>query len=79
MHPNDTGRFALGNTTKSLAYGDDGSLTLYIQHDEPVDTDQRANWLPAPEGDIYLVLRLYGAKPEVLSGDWVPPPVEAMP
>jgi len=79
MHPNDTGRFALGNTTKSLAYGDDGSLTLYIQHDEPVDTEQRANWLPAPEGDIYLVLRLYGAKPEVLSGDWVPPPVEAMP
>ena len=79
MHPNDTGRFALGNLTKSLVYGDDGSLTLYIQHDEPADTEQRANWLPAPEGDIYLVLRLYGAKPEVISGDWTPPPVEAMP
>ena len=26
----------------------DGSLTLYIQKDEPTDPDQKANWLPAP-------------------------------
>jgi hypothetical protein len=27
----------------------DGSLTLYVQHDEPTDPDQKANWLPAPD------------------------------
>jgi len=31
--------------------------------------------LPAPEGAFYLALRLYGAKPEVLEGKWMPPPV----
>ena len=39
----------------------DGSLTLYIQKDSP-GTDKEANWLPAPEGPIYLVMRLYWPK-----------------
>ena len=30
---------------------------------------------PPPEGDFYLIIRLYAAKPEVLSGEWTPPPV----
>jgi hypothetical protein len=36
----------------------DGSLTIYIQKDEP-SADKKANWLPAPNGPIYLVMRLY--------------------
>jgi len=36
----------------------DGSLTLYIQNDSP-GADKEANWLPAPDGPIYLVMRLY--------------------
>jgi hypothetical protein len=40
----------------------DGSLTLYIQKDEPADPVQKANWLPAPNGPIYMVLRLYWPK-----------------
>jgi hypothetical protein len=51
----------------------DGSLTLYIQKDEPSDPDQKANWLPAPDGPIYLVMRLYWPKEEVLNGSWSPP------
>jgi hypothetical protein len=35
----------------------DGSLTLYIQKDSP-GADKEANWLPAPNGPIYLVMRL---------------------
>ena len=34
------------------------------------------NWLPAPEGGFYLIIRLYGAKPEVMAGKWTPPPVK---
>lgn len=53
----------------------DGSLTLYIQKDEPTDAVQKANWLPAPEGPIYLVMRLYWPKEEALNGTWEPPAI----
>ena len=39
----------------------DGSLTLYIQNKSP-GADKEANWLPAPDGPIYLVMRLYWPK-----------------
>ena len=58
----------------------DGSLTLYIQKDSPGKALE-ANWLPAPDGPIYLVMRLYWPKteaPSVLpagSGTWSPPAV----
>ncbi|HMB75032.1 MAG TPA: DUF1254 domain-containing protein [Kiloniellaceae bacterium] len=51
----------------------DGSLTLYIQKDEPTDPDQKANWLPAPDGPIYMVMRLYWPKEAALNGSWSPP------
>jgi len=56
----------------------DGSLTLYIQKDNP-GADKQSNWLPAPDGPIYLVMRLYWPKtapPSILpagSGTWSPP------
>ncbi len=56
----------------------DGSLTLYIQKDEPTDPDQKANWLPAPDGPIYMVMRLYWPKEEALNGKWLPPGIEAV-
>ncbi len=58
----------------------DGSLTIYIQKDSP-GKDKESNWLPAPDGPIYLVMRLYWPKteaPSILppgSGTWSPPPV----
>jgi hypothetical protein len=59
---------------------EDGSLTLYIQKDNP-GADKEANWLPAPNDTIYLILRLYWPKTEAPSilpageGTWSPPPV----
>ena len=56
----------------------DGSLTLYIQKDSP-GADKESNWLPAPDGPIYLVMRLYWPKTEPPSilppgeGTWQPP------
>ena len=58
----------------------DGSLTLYIQKDSP-GKDKEANWLPAPNAPIYLVMRLYWPKetpPSILppgKGTWQPPAV----
>jgi hypothetical protein len=59
----------------------DGSVTLYIQNKNP-GADKEANWLPAPNGAIYLVMRLYWPKiepPSILppgSGTWQPPEVK---
>ena len=58
----------------------DGSLTLYIQKDSPGKAKE-PSWLPAPDGPIYLVLRLYWPKTEAPSilppgeGTWSPPAV----
>jgi hypothetical protein len=72
MYPNPLERYSIGDRTEGLKFDDDGSLTLTIGHAEPED---KANWLPAPEGAFYLILRLYGAKPEVMADQWTPPPV----
>ncbi len=58
-----------------LRMGEDGSLTLYIQKESP-GKNHESNWLPAPDGPFYMVLRLYGPSPEALDGAWTPPPVE---
>jgi len=59
----------------------DGSLTIYMQKDSPGKAKE-SNWLPAPDGPIYLGMRLYRPKtesPSVLppgEGTWQPPPVK---
>ncbi len=58
-----------------------GSVTLYIQNKSPGATKE-SNWLPAPDGPIYLVMRLYWPKetpPSILPaghGTWKPPAVK---
>jgi hypothetical protein len=59
----------------------DGSLTLRIQKESP-GPDQEANWLPAPDGPIYLVMRLYWPRtepPSILppgNRTWNPPALQ---
>jgi hypothetical protein len=58
----------------------DGSLTLHIQNKSP-GKDKESNWLPAPDGPIYLVMRIYWPKTEPPSilppgeGTWQPPAI----
>ena len=72
---NPIDRLAIGNRTPGLKTNEDGSLTIYIQKDSP-GADKESNWLPAPEGSFRLSMRAYNPKPEVLSGQWQPPPVQ---
>ena len=65
----------------NLKKNSDGSLTIYIQKDAPA-ADKKSNWLPAPNGPIYLVMRLYWPRrippPSILppgTGTWQPPGV----
>jgi hypothetical protein len=71
--PNPIKRFAIGDRDP-LKFNKDGSLDLYIQHDAP-GVDKQSNWLPAPEGNFNLFLRMYWPSEDVISGRWTPPPV----
>ena len=59
----------------------DGSLTISVQKDSPGKANE-PNWLPAPNGPIYMVMRLYWPKTEPPSilppgeGTWKPPAIE---
>jgi len=76
---NPIGRYLINSATlPGMNKNPDGSVTLYIQKDSPGKAKE-ANWLPAPNGNIYLVMRLYWPKteaPSILpagSGKWSPP------
>ncbi|HEY7209955.1 MAG TPA: DUF1254 domain-containing protein [Bryobacteraceae bacterium] len=72
-------RYLLNSTTlKSYKYGSDGSLTLYISRDNP-GVSKQSNWLPAPEGPFYAILRVYVPGEAVLNGSWKKPQMQPVP
>ena len=78
---NPIGRYLVNSPMlPGLKKGKNGSVTLYVQNRSP-GKDKESNWLPAPAGPIYLVMRLYWPKtepPSVLppgEGTWSPPAV----
>jgi hypothetical protein len=72
--PNPLNRCAIGDRD-DLRYNADGSLDLYIQHDNP-GSGKASNWLPAPDGDFNILMRLYAPRAVVTEGRWAPPPVK---
>ena len=52
----------------------DGGITLYVQHSDP-GPDRVANWLPAPDGPFFAILRLYWPQAAALDGKWTAPPM----
>ena len=72
---NPINRYLINSTTSDLVYGEDGSLTITIQHQPPQDATERANWLPAPQGPFYLVMRIYWPEQAALDSTWTPPSV----
>jgi hypothetical protein len=53
----------------------DGGITLYVQNSSP-GKDKEPNWLPAPNGPFFAVMRLYWPKPAALDGTWKQPPMQ---
>jgi hypothetical protein len=69
---NPMDRYAIGDRDE-LAFNEDGSLSLYIQHESP-GKDKESNWLPAPRsGGIIPIMRLYGPQQDAIVGRWDPP------
>jgi hypothetical protein len=78
---NPIGRYMINSSMlPSLKKGADGSITVYIQKDSPGKA-RESNWLPAPNGPIDLVMRLYRPRTEAPSilppgdGTWQPPAI----
>jgi len=70
---NPLGRYLVSSyIVPSLTKDSDGGLTLYIQHEQP-EIERSSNWLPAPKGPFYLVMRLYWPKQAAYDGSWTPP------
>ena len=77
FEPNPLARYSVGTKNKALQYGEDGSLTIYVQAQSP-GASKECNWLPAPAdgtSEFSLYIRSYWPEPAALDGTWTPPAV----
>ncbi len=73
---NPINRYSI-SARQDLKANADGSVDLLIQHKSP-GAGKEANWLPAPKGKFYLMMRLYWPDendPSIINGSWTLPPV----
>ena len=70
--PHPSGRYAIGDRTPNLVSGADGSLELVLSHSDP---GPGVNWLPVPDGEFVLMLRLYLPGAAVVDGTYDYPDV----
>lgn len=71
---NPIGRYSVGDRTPGLQYADDGSVTIYLQHEAPT-ADKVSNWLPPPAGVFRPVLRTYQPGEAIPDGSYVLPAI----
>ncbi len=69
-------RYGVGTIGEAVRpeLGADGSMTLYVQHESP-GADREANWLPAPEGGFFLMMRMYQPDDRTYRGEYTIPAV----
>ena len=65
---NPLNRYSIGSHKRDLKYNSDKSLTIYLQKDNP-GKEKEANWLPAPDGEFYIILRQYGPSKKAIMGE----------
>lgn len=70
---NPSNRYILRPDSAVLRKNSDGSVTLYLQADEPA-RDRAANWLPTPRGIFIVTLRTYLPQTEISTGACSRPP-----
>lgn len=77
LYANPIDRYLINSAMlPGLIQDSDGGYTVHVQN-EPPGGDADANWLPAPAGPFFLVMRLYWPKQEALDGRWTAPPLQA--
>ncbi|MGB5136414.1 MAG: DUF1214 domain-containing protein [Prochlorococcaceae cyanobacterium] len=80
---NPINRYSIGGATTGLKTNEDGSLVIYVGTESP-GTSKESNWLPAPDGPFWTVMRCYGPSQSIIDGtykrpDYVPKPLNEQP
>ncbi|MFC7451007.1 DUF1254 domain-containing protein [Rhodococcus daqingensis] len=73
MVDNPAKRFKVGSHDADLTPDSDGRITITVAHEQPADT--KANWLPAPASEFYLMFRAYLPVSAVVAGTYPFPQV----
>jgi hypothetical protein len=75
---NPINRYSIGDRTPDLKYGEDGSVTLYLQKDSP-GPDKESNWLPTPQtGNFRPIMRMYQPKEPIMNGTYLLPAIQCV-
>lgn len=69
---NPINRYKISSTTPKLKYNKNGGLDITLSHKKP---SAKENWLPVPEGEFYLLLRLYQPSESILDGTYQLPTI----
>ena len=78
---NEIDRYLI-NSSMDLQHDEENNITnIYVQNRKPGNNNEELkNWLPAPCGPLYLILRIYLPKEElqdrIIKGKWEPPTLE---
>jgi len=77
LYPNPLKRYLINSPMlPNLERDADSGLTLHVRHASP-GPDRESNWLPAPSGPFWMILRLYQPKEEAQTGTWTQPPLQS--
>ncbi|CAN7146149.1 DUF1254 domain-containing protein [Bosea sp. LjRoot9] len=75
LYANPINRYLINSSMlPSLKRDPDGGITIAVQNQSP-GKDGEPNWLPAPKGPFFVVMRLYWPKSTALNGKWKAPPL----
>lgn len=74
MVENPIRRYSIGDRTPGLVREADGSIVIRLSHSQP--SQAGGNWLPAPQGPFYLMMRLYIPRPKIIERQWAPPGID---
>jgi hypothetical protein len=69
---NPIDRYSIGSATSGLKTNEDGSLVIYVGKESP-GKDKESNWLPAPDGPFWTVMRCYGPDDSIINGTYKRP------
>jgi hypothetical protein len=69
---NPIDRYSIGSATSGLKTNQDASLIIYVGKESP-GKDKESNWLPAPDGPFWTVMRCYGPDDSIINGTYKQP------
>jgi hypothetical protein len=72
---NPINRYSIGSATPGLKSEADGTIILYMSVKSP-GKDKESNWLPAPEGEFWPIMRTYGPGKAILDKTWKLPVIK---